>query len=318
MQRLAVPLLGTTLAYLIWAVCPLAICSLVRLPLLEMATLTLGSGGLVALAVIWREHGWRGLLHVVRWSFVPAAFIVAEQLSYFSAFRYAPPHHVDFLNYLWPIFCLIGSALMLRQRLRPWQMAGGVSCFLGITLLLGPALIPTGFSALQWFGYLLAVGGALFSALYALWMQRGGGSSIGFQFLFAALFMALLHLCGVGEKWIAPTTSEGVWLICLGVTNYGLAYPLWTWSLRRGQFVLLSMLSYPTALISTVLMILVGLVELSVGMAVASLLITIGYWMAHGFSFGRKRALRVPLEQPRSVEEVNASSSVIMPQASGQ
>jgi drug/metabolite transporter (DMT)-like permease len=293
-----VPLLGTILAYLIWAICPIAICSLSGLPLLEMAFFTLGSGGLVAMVGSLCRRKRVPLGQRMRASLVPALLIFGEQLCYFSAFRFVPPHHVDFLNYLWPIFGLMGAAFFFKQLLRPTQVVGVIGCLGGIVLLIGPALGPDGFSLFHLGGYLLAIGGAMCGASYALWMQRPSGGGVGFQFVLAALAVGLLHLGGVGAEWVTPASSDVAWFCFLGITNYAIAYPIWTWSLRNGHFIVLSMLSYPTALISSILMIAVGLIDLTPSLVIATILIMGGYGLAQGIAsklkLGKSRK-RVPL-----------------------
>lgn len=320
-KRPAVPLFGTILAYLIWAICPIAICSLSGLPLLEMAFFTLGSGGVVAMVGSLCRRKRVPLSQRLRASLVPALFIFGEQLCYFSAFRFVPPHHVDFLNYLWPIFGLMGAAFFFKQLLRPTQLVGVVGCLGGIGLLVGPSLSPDGFSLLHLGGYLLAIGGAMCGASYALWMQRPSGSGAGFQFVLAALAIGALHLSGLGAEWTVPASSDVAWFCFLGVANYAIAYPIWTWSLRNGHFVVLSMLSYPTALVSSVLMIIVGLIDLTPSLVVATFLIMGGYGLAQGivsklrFRRRQKRVVLPPCEVAIEEPALTCDSESVQPAA---
>ena len=125
-----------------------------------------------SLALIYAYLRWRGLrLRTPHWPahLARSAAGLSAMITYFGAISLIPLAPAVTLHYTMPLF--LGAALVLTRR-EPARAATGlalVAGFLGVMLLLRPA-----FAGEQWFGALLALASAVFSAGAALNMRRLG------------------------------------------------------------------------------------------------------------------------------------------------
>jgi drug/metabolite transporter (DMT)-like permease len=90
---------------------------------------------------------------------------------YFTALRLASPAQAGLISYLWPLFLVIGSDLIVHGRPRLGTVVGGLTAFMGVAVLAAPG---TG-DGLSWAhvpGYACALGAALVWAAYSVASNR--------------------------------------------------------------------------------------------------------------------------------------------------
>lgn len=202
-------------------------------------------------------------------------------LLYFFALRMAPPVHVNLLNYLWPLFVVMLSALLPGERLRWWHVAGSLLGLAGATILVTGggrvAIQPE-----QAWGYVMAFAGALTWGLYSLasrrYLTHVPTDAVGGFCLGTALLALVCHL--VLETWVWPTPGEWIAILALGLGPAGGAFFAWDYGVKRGDIRSLGGLSYGVPLLSTVLLVVFGFAEPSVSIAVACVLIAGGAVLA--------------------------------------
>ncbi|MGE0095933.1 MAG: DMT family transporter [Alphaproteobacteria bacterium] len=202
-------------------------------------------------------------------------------LLYFFALRMAPPVQVNLLNFLWPLFVVMLSALLPGERLRWWHVAGSL---LGLA---GAAILVTGGGrvAIQpehaW-GYVMALAGALTWGLYSLasrrYMAHVPTDAVGGFCLGTALLALACHFAV--EIWVWPTPGEWLAILALGLGPAGGAFFAWDYGVKHGDIRSLGGLSYGVPLLSTVLLAIFGFAEPSVSIAVACILIAGGAVLA--------------------------------------
>jgi drug/metabolite transporter (DMT)-like permease len=250
-------------------------------PPLQLNALCFAIGGSIGL--IWmaatggfaklRGVGWRAYAF-------GAGGLFGYHLIYFTAFRLAPYAQTSLIAYLWPLFIVLFSGLLPGERLRPLHLIGAAIAFAGAAILVlgkGAAMGP---------GAGLGMGLAFLCALtwsgYSLLSRRMGAvptEAVTVYCLITALLSGLSHLAWEETAW--PATAGG-WasVLALGAGPVGLAFFTWDVGMKRGDIQLLGTLSYAAPLLSTVILVGIGLAEPSLGLGLAALLITAGAALA--------------------------------------
>ncbi|MEC5291435.1 EamA family transporter [Aurantimonas sp. C2-6-R+9] len=200
---------------------------------------------------------------------------------YFAALRNAPTAEASLIAYLWPLFIVLGSAMLPGERLRWFHAAGA---FLGLA---GAALIVTGGGAIAFspdyvFGYALAGLCALTWSSYSLLSRRFGTvpSDVVTGFCAGTAVLSLIaHLIFEATVW--PQTS-GEWLavLLLGLLPVGGAFYVWDHGVKHGNIQIIGASSYAAPLLSTLVLVAAGEAALTGAIVAAAVLITLGACLA--------------------------------------
>ena len=241
------------LAVLVWSSLAFLGLRLAHIPpfLLVGMALVIGSG-----CSLHRISQWRVPLRVMALGIYG---LFGYHLCLFLALRLAPPVEANLMNYLWPLFIVVFSPLILPgYSLRAHHL---LAALLGMG---GAALIVTGGSLVSFQstylpGYLLGGTAAFLWATYSLLTKRVGGfpnAAIG-GFCFVSGMLSLLVHVFLEEPY-ALTLGDVPFLLALGVGPMGGAFFLWDGALRLGDPRIIGALAYLTPLLSTLLLILSG------------------------------------------------------------
>ncbi len=203
------------------------------------------------------------------------------------AFGIAPAKaigQVNLLNYLWPVWIVLFSAMLIDERTRPRLTAAGVLLgFSGIVVARGPLtllsmpeeplpLVLALLGGLLWAGY---------SVLIRRWRipEEQGGTAFHFT-VCAAMAAALAAVRGEWQA-LPPVTAEALfWVLFGGIGPVGLAYHWWEIGVKRGNVPLISTLAYFTPVGSTVLIGLLFREAMGPGLLPGAVLIAAGAWLA--------------------------------------
>lgn len=199
------------------------------------------------------------------------------------AFAIAPPSdvgQVNLLNYLWPVWIIIFSIMLLGHRPRlPLLFAGIVLGFSGVFVSRGLgniAHLPVSFLP-----HVLALLGGMLWALYSVLLkywnipEENGGTP--FHFGVCAVISALLGV--LTGKWngILSLSAETVfWILFGGIGPVGLAYYLWEIGMKKGNIRLIASLAYFIPIGSSVLIGLIFREALNSGLFLGGFLIAAG------------------------------------------
>ncbi|MEQ1945126.1 EamA family transporter [Mesorhizobium sp. VNQ89] len=209
---------------------------------------------------------------------------------YFTALRNAPAVEASLIAYLWPLFIVLGSALMPGERLR-WYHVGGALLGLAGTVLIVTRGGGVAFESRYAFGYAMAGVCAFLWSGYSLLSRRFPAVPTSIVTWFCAATSALSLLCHLLlEETVLPATS-GQWLavIGLGLMPVGAAFYAWDIGVKRGNIQVLGAASYAAPLLSTLILIAAGVAEPSLRILAACLLITAGAVLAaKSMIFGHK------------------------------
>jgi drug/metabolite transporter (DMT)-like permease len=235
---------------------------------------------LVGMAVIWKTNRPRPSIFN-RTTVLHATVISAYHLAYLEAFHHADAIPVSLINYLWPACLILLGNLFFGLKS---GLAGYVGVALGccaIVVLVDGDSIQAQSS--QMTGYALALAGAVLWALFSNLRRHNTREPIGDM-----TAICLLSTVFCGTSWmvtgaILPDLNlmDGCVIIALGLGPAGGAFYLWDLGMRGGNAVLLGVLGYSAPVISTFLMLAVGIGTFSWNIILAMLLITAGGFIVH-------------------------------------
>ena len=200
--------------------------------------------------------------------------------AYFTAMRLAPPVEAGLINYLWPLLIVVFAGFLPGERLRGRQIAGALLGFAGAALIVtrgrgiyvDPQYVP---------GYLFAVAAGVIWASYSVLSRRARSVPTSAVGAFCAATAVLALLCHLAlEVTVRPSAVEWLAVIGLGLGPVGAAFYTWDYGVKRGNIQTLGALAYSIPLLSTALLVALGLAEASWVLAAAAALITGGAALA--------------------------------------
>lgn len=205
---------------------------------------------------------------------------------YFSALRLAPAAEAGLIAYLWPLLIVLFSGLLPGEQLRPGHMIGGLVGFCGAALIITGG--GQGFSFSNLPGYTLALACAFTWSGYSVLSRRLGSvptEAVTVFCLATALLSGMVHLATETTVWPNGFTAWAS-VMALGLGPVGLAFYVWDIGVKRGDIQLLGVLSYAAPLLSTLVLVAVGIAEATWSLGIAALLITCGAGLAARASRG--------------------------------
>lgn len=203
------------------------------------------------------------------------------------AFGTAPEQaigQVNLLNYLWPVWIVLLSSLLIREKIRLLPMAAGVLLgFSGIVTARGwsdllrmpEAPVPLALALLGGFLW------ACYSVLLRRWRipEEQGGTA--FHFTLCAIMAAAVAVFRGEWQNLPPVGAEALfWVLFGGIGPVGLAYHWWEIGVKRGNVPLISTLAYFIPIGSTLLISLLFRESMGPGLIPGSVLIAAGAWLA--------------------------------------
>jgi len=227
-------------------------------------------GTLIALAAVLR--GRAGLLWPTPASFALGLYgLFGYHALYFAALRLAPPAEASLVAALWALLIVLFSGLLPGAKLRPVHVIAALMGLAAATLLVWGKVGACASGGSSQLGFALALGCALVWSSYSVASRLFAdvpSESVAVSCLATAL---LASLCSAAfETWVAPS-GPAAWLALagLGLGPVGAAFLLWDIGMKRGNVSLLGVLSYASPVLSTVLLVALGLADASWTLAVA-------------------------------------------------
>lgn len=204
-----------------------------------------------------------------------ALLLGAYHLAYFEAFHHAAAIPVSLINYLWPAWLIVIGNLFFGMNSGWAGYLGAGLGFAGVATLIGGAFNA---DAGGIWGYGLAMLGAILWATYSNIRRRARFAGVGAMVTIcalAALFCFAIALAN-GEVGLALSRDNLLVIILLGLGPAGGAFFLWDYGMRHGNAPLLGVMAYSAPVLSTLLMVLIGIGEASWRVAAAVAMITLG------------------------------------------
>jgi drug/metabolite transporter (DMT)-like permease len=190
---------------------------------------------------------------------------------YFAALKLAPPAEASLITSLWALLTVLFSSLLPGHRLRAGHIVGGLLGLAAATLLIWDKLGAGGDAASHRLGFALAFACAFIWSSYSVasrLLAAVPSESIAAPCLATS---ALAFACSAAfERWVTPPDALA-WLALagLGIGPLGGAFLLWDIGMKKGNVPLLGVLSYAALILSTALLVALGLAEATWSLAIA-------------------------------------------------
>jgi drug/metabolite transporter (DMT)-like permease len=188
------------------------------------------------------------------------------------------------IAYLWPLLIVLFSTVQAKRRLNK-------VCLLGASLgLVGTALIiqPESSSALTpqtLLGYAAALCCALVWSSYSVFNKRYEGAPVGVIGGICGLVSLGGLVCHMLlEQTVVPDAPATLAILMLGLGPVGLAFFAWDFATKSGDAEFLGAVSYLAPLISTLLLVIAGVLTLDLRIIAATGLIVAGTLVATFFA----------------------------------
>lgn len=198
--------------------------------------------------------------------------LFAYHFLLFIALRHAPPVEANLVNYLWPLFIVVLSPVVLPVvALRLPHVLAALLGFGGAAIAIAGGRELSG--TLAW-GYLPALAAAFIWATYSLMTKRVAAfptTAIGLFGLVSGVLSLLCHV--VLEPAVALQPRDWALLAVLGLGPLGASFFMWDKALKLGDARHIGILSYITPLASTALLIVVSGRSFSWSIALATVMI---------------------------------------------
>ncbi|WP_321314937.1 EamA family transporter [Halarcobacter sp.] len=195
---------------------------------------------------------------------------------YFVAVKNAPAVEANLLNYLWPLLIVVFSAFLPNEKLKWYHIVGTLLALIGASLLVlkgGELDFKEEYSK----GYLSALVAALLWSSYSVISKTlkhiPTFAVTGFCFLTAVLSL-IAHL--FLEVTVIPTFTQLFAAVMLGLGPVGGAFYLWDFAVKNGDIKILGSLAYLAPLLSTLILVFVGISDLTTSVVIACVLIILG------------------------------------------
>ncbi|WP_431151598.1 DMT family transporter [Acidovorax facilis] len=198
--------------------------------------------------------------------------LFAYHFLLFIALRHAPPVEANLVNYLWPLFIVVLSPVVLPGvALRLPHVLAALLGFGGAAIAIAGGRELSG--TLAW-GYLPALAAAFIWATYSLMTKSVAAfptTAIGLFGLVSGVLSLLCHV--VLEPAVALQPRDWALLAVLGLGPLGASFFMWDKALKLGDARHIGILSYITPLASTALLIVVSGRSFSWSIALATVMI---------------------------------------------
>lgn len=293
-SRTTATLIGGT-AVLMWATLALFTTLTGEIPPFQLTGMAFAIAFLLT-CIVWAFKG-RAALQALRqpWPvwLLGVGGLFGYHFFYFMALRNAPPVEAGLIAYMWPLLIVVCSALLPGEKLKWFHVAGAVAGLLGTTVLVsGGTLDGMGFKSEYALGYVMAAVCACTWTGYSLVSRKFGNVPTDTVGGFCGATAVLATVCHFAFETTVWPTTVAPWLaiLALGIGPVGLAFFTWDHGVKHGHIQALGAASYTAPLLSTILLIVFGMGDLTWAVGLACLLIVGGAVLASRDILRRKNA----------------------------
>ncbi len=273
-------LIGFT-AILMWSFLALMTAASGTMPPFQLSAITFAIGSLPGILLfIARPARLKELRQPPKVWLAGVGGLFGYHFLYFTALRNAPAVEAGLIAYLWPLFIVVGSALLPGEKLGWHHIIGALAGLAGTVLIIGKNGFA--FDPAYSLGYFTAFLCAFTWAGYSLISRKFEkvSTDVVAGFCLATSILSLFcHLALETTVW-PDTASQWAAVVGLGLLPVGLAFYVWDYGVKNGDIQILGASSYAAPLLSTLILIIFGFGELSVRIGLSCLLITGGAVLA--------------------------------------
>jgi len=213
------------------------------------------------LALVWPTPGSLAL---------GVAGLFGYHALYFAALNLAPPAEASLIASLWALLTVLFSGLLPGHRLRAAHVLGALLGLAAGAVLVWDKLDARGAGATGALGFGLALACAFVWSSYSVVSRLYAhvpSESIAAACLATSALAFLSSLAF--ESWVPPEPAAWLALAGLGLGPVGAAFLLWDIGMKGGSVPLLGVLSYASPILSTALLVALGLAQARPSLALA-------------------------------------------------
>ncbi len=229
--------------------------------------------------ILWKKEG-KGILVHLKWPLkvwiVGVCGLFGYHYFYFLAIQNAPAIEANLINYLWPLFIVLFSSFLPKEKLQWFHIVGVSFGLIGVIFLVSKGG-SFNFEAQYINGYSYAFIAALTWGAYSVisrYFAHVPTSAVGAFCGVTAVLSMLCHL--IFENTVALSVQDILVVILIGLGPVGGAFFVWDYGVKNGDIQLLGSMSYFTPLLSTFLLIFLGLSDPTSTIWIACSLIVFG------------------------------------------
>ncbi|MDR6819537.1 drug/metabolite transporter (DMT)-like permease [Neorhizobium sp. 2083] len=273
-------LIGFT-AILMWSLLALMTAASGKVPPLQMNAMTFAIGSLPGIVLfILKPQRIVLLKQPAKVWIIGIGGLFGYHFLYFTALRNAPAVEAGLIAYLWPLFIVVGSALLPGERLRWYHVLGAIAGLCGTITIVSRKELSFDDAYLLGYGaaFLCAFTWSGYSLLTRSFDRVATDVVTGFC-LGTSLLSLICHLALETTVWPA---DGGEWaaVVGLGLLPLGAAFYAWDYGVKNGDIQIIGAASYAAPLLSTLILVASGFAEPDWRILIACLLITGGAVLA--------------------------------------
>jgi len=273
-------LIGFT-AILMWSLLALMTAASGKVPPLQMNAMTFAIGSLPGIVLFILKPERIALLKQPAKVWITGiGGLFGYHFLYFTALRNAPAVEAGLIAYLWPLFIVVGSALLPGERLRWYHVLGAIAGLCGTITIVSRKGLSFDDAYLVGYGaaFLCAFTWSGYSLLTRSFDRVATDVVTGFC-LGTSLLSLICHLALETTVWPADS-GEWAAVVGLGLLPLGAAFYAWDYGVKNGDIQIIGAASYAAPLLSTLILVASGFAEPDWRILIACLLITGGAVLA--------------------------------------
>lgn len=274
------------IAVLLWAALATLTVLAKGIPPLQLEAMSFAIGALIGVGYLIATPRARRELRQLTWPAVLLGVggLLGYHFFYFLSLGNAPPLQANLLNYTWPLFIVLFSALLPGEQgsLRWHHLAGALLALVGAVLAITKGRLDLADFSGAALGYSAAFAAALTWSSYSVLSRlftAVPSSAVTLYCAVTAFAAALGH--GAAEETVWPLSSlQWTAVILLGLGPVGLAFYVWDYGCKHGDLRVLGAAAYFAPLLSSAMLMAFGLAEATTAIWIAASLITLGALLA--------------------------------------
>jgi drug/metabolite transporter (DMT)-like permease len=238
---------------------PLLISCIKDIPTFEIMSISLITSFVVTLIQINISGKLKSMKTNLRMTLVGTFAVSLTSAMYITAFKFAPPVHVELVMFIWPIIVILGNVIFFNEKISLIKSFAIALCFFAILLIHYENLANSSFNTVYYLGYLLTLGASLTWACYNVYARSSTNTSSELMGVYSGLGACLIiPIHFIVENSVALSSKQLILIIIMGIFSQSLAYQAWDYAVKNVPPIRMTNIAYFTPLISVILLITFG------------------------------------------------------------
>ncbi len=229
------------------------------IPPLQSTAITFAVGGVTIAAYAMATGPARAMMPTLQSFLLGIYGLFVFHVLYFAALKFAPPAEAGLIASLWALLTVLLSGFLPGVTLSYRHIVGALMGFTAAALLVWDKIGASAGHPDALLGFSFAFASAVVWATYSVMSRLI--AAVPSESVAPACFAtaALALVCNLlFEGWVAPSASQWVVMVLLGLGPIGAAFMLWDIGMKHGNVAFLGVLGYASPVISTTLLITLG------------------------------------------------------------